>query len=94
MVWLLALPVGTVSDPVRVQAQRLRHRYEVLVAVLLWAWYWFFSPVRGWMEQGGQERFGLTMGLLALWLLLAALLGGVGGRIVYRWAERRLRRGG
>ena len=87
------LPVSTGSDPVQVRAQRIRHRYEVLVAVLLWVWYWFFSPVRGWLEEGGQESLGQTMGLLALWLLLAALLGGIGGRIVYRCAERRLRRG-
>lgn len=87
------LPVGTVSDPIQVQAQRVRHRYEVVVAVLLWVWYWFFSPVSSWLEQGGRESLGQTTCLLVLWLLLAALLGGVGGRIVYRCTERRLRRG-
>ena len=66
--------------------------YEAGVGLLLWAWFWFLTPARSWAEQGGQAMPARMMGLLAVWLVLAALLGEVGGRIVRRRAEHSLRR--
>ena len=85
------LPVGAGADPVRAKARKIQHVYELSVAVLLWAWFWFFTPAQTWMEQPGVGMFTRSMGLLAVWLLLAALLGTGGGKLVYRAAERRLR---
>lgn len=85
------LPACGSADPVKARAERIRHGYEVGVAVLLWVWFWFFTPAQMWIEERGEGMFTRSMGLLAVWLLLAALLGTGGGKLVYRAAERRLR---
>ena len=82
----------TAPNPAQARARQLQRWYELVVGVLLWVWFWFFTPVRDWLEQSDQPQLGWTMGLLAVWLLLAALLGTIGGRIVYRLAGGQLRR--
>ena len=79
-------------DPVQARARQIQRVYEVGTGLLLWAWFWFLTPARSWAEQGGQAMPARMMGLLAVWLVLAALLGIAGGRLVRRRAEHSLRR--
>lgn len=83
---------STPADPIHTKARNTQRMYEVVVGILLWVWFWFFSPATSWLAQEGQAMLAQTMLLLAIWLILAVLLGMGGGRIVCRFTERHLRR--
>ena len=86
------LLANSTPDQIQIKARRIQRMYVISIAIILWAWYWFLTPVRDWLDQGEGATMSRTLGLLVVWLILAALFGIGGGRIVYHIAERRLRR--
>ena len=74
------------------KANQIRYGYMGVVGLALWAWFWFISPVREWYAQGPAEAMPKVLGLCLVWMVLSILVAGVGGKFVYRLAERALRR--
>ena len=83
------LPVSKVLGKSRRRARKVQRWYELAMGILLWGWYFFLTPAREWVER--PEMHGQSAGLLVVWVLLIALLVVIGGQLVYRVAERRLR---
>ena len=90
----LAAPEPDPAAKAAKKAREIQRLYEVILGVGLWAWFWFLTPVQAWMERSHEDLLAQTMALLLLWFALAALLGIVGGHIIYTCAVKRLRRKG